>query len=95
MGRTSPISILTAVVFPAPLGPRKPKTSPRGTARVRSSTATLLPELLPEMGGLNRQLCLDHSVDHTHAQDDNHRRHEERRRVHSAGVQSLGVRVPW
>ncbi len=31
------------VVLPAPFGPRKPKTSPLGTDRVRSRTATLAP----------------------------------------------------
>ena len=31
------------VVFPDPLGPRKPCTPPRGTARSRSSTATRVP----------------------------------------------------
>ena len=31
------------VVFPAPFGPRKPKTSPLGTDRVRSRTAVFAP----------------------------------------------------
>jgi hypothetical protein len=31
------------VVFPAPFGPRKPKSSPGGTLRVMSSTAVKLP----------------------------------------------------
>src|SRR5207237_1194860 len=38
-GRTSPRSILTAVLFPAPLGPRKPDTSPLGTSGARSDAA--------------------------------------------------------
>ena len=39
-------SILTVVVFPAPFGPRKPKTSPSSTCRVRFSTAVRLPNFL-------------------------------------------------
>src|ERR1051326_5849166 len=35
-----PNSIFTDVLLPAPFGPRKPKTSPRGTSRVRFRTAT-------------------------------------------------------
>src|SRR5678815_2580343 len=35
-----------AVVLPAPLGPRKPNTSPGWTARVRSWRATLVPKSL-------------------------------------------------
>jgi hypothetical protein len=37
VGRKNPRSVLTVVVFPAPLGPRKPKTSPSSTARSTSS----------------------------------------------------------
>src|SRR5262249_41874276 len=43
VGDTSPRSILMEVVFPAPFGPRKPKTSPRPTSRERSSTAVFWP----------------------------------------------------
>src|SRR2546425_11259292 len=43
VGCTSPGRIFTEVVFPAPLGPRKPKTVPGGTLRVRSRTAALAP----------------------------------------------------
>src|SRR5215470_17033634 len=39
VGRTSPVSILIVVVFPAPFGPRKPNTSPRRTLNVTASTA--------------------------------------------------------
>jgi hypothetical protein len=44
LGKMSPISILMVVVFPAPLGPTKPKISPSSTEKERSSTAvTRLP----------------------------------------------------
>src|SRR5262249_46323965 len=46
VGNTRPRSILTEVLLPAPFGPRKPKTSPRGTSRVRFRTATLPPKTL-------------------------------------------------
>lgn len=36
-------SIRMVVVFPAPFGPRKPKTSPSSTCRLRSSTAVKAP----------------------------------------------------
>ncbi len=36
-------SILTVVVLPAPFGPRKPKTSPSLTFKVRLSTAVRTP----------------------------------------------------
>src|SRR5512133_2523445 len=39
VGWMSPISILMVVVFPAPLGPTKPKISPCSTVRVSPSTA--------------------------------------------------------
>ena len=35
--------MLTVVVLPAPLGPKRPKTSPRDMSSVRSSTATIAP----------------------------------------------------
>ena len=40
VGKISCISSLSVVVLPAPFGPRKPKTSPRATSRVRLSSAT-------------------------------------------------------
>src|SRR5205085_963220 len=43
VGCTSPRSMPIVVVLPDPLGPRKPKTPPRGTRRVRWSTATTSP----------------------------------------------------
>ena len=47
MGRAIPSSILIVVDFPAPFGPRKPNTSPGGTARSRSRTAHDGPYRLP------------------------------------------------
>ena len=40
------VSIRTVVVFPAPLGPRNPKTSPSSTRRVSASTAVTSPNFL-------------------------------------------------
>src|SRR6185437_10745992 len=39
VGNTSCIRSLSVVVLPAPLGPRKPKTSPDSTSRVSRSSA--------------------------------------------------------
>ena len=39
VGRTSPSSIRSVVVLPAPFGPRKPVTRPGATWKERSSTA--------------------------------------------------------
>src|SRR6266699_460978 len=39
-----PVSILMTVVFPLPLGPRKPKISPFSTRKVTSLTAVKLPK---------------------------------------------------
>src|SRR2546425_97131 len=46
VGRISPSSIRMVVVLPDPLGPRKPKTSPRMTWRFKSLTATRFPNAL-------------------------------------------------
>ena len=43
VGLRMPAIIRSVVVFPAPLGPRKPKSSPRGTIRSISSTAVKSP----------------------------------------------------
>ena len=43
VGRARPSRSFTAVVLPAPLGPRKPKTSPRGTDIERPATAVTDP----------------------------------------------------
>src|ERR1700682_4856599 len=40
----SPVSILITVVFPLPLGPRKPKISPFSTRKLTSFTAVKLPK---------------------------------------------------
>src|SRR5260370_39599959 len=39
-----PVSILMTVVFPLPLGPRKPKISPFSTRKLTSLTAVKLPK---------------------------------------------------
>ena len=39
VGRIRPQSMRRVVVLPAPLAPRKPKTSPRGTLKLTPSTA--------------------------------------------------------
>src|SRR5262245_31955778 len=44
VGRASPTIILSAVVLPAPFGPRKPVTAPARTANDRSSTARTAPK---------------------------------------------------
>src|SRR5205807_6506278 len=46
VGSVSPSSSFTEVVFPAPLGPRKPKTSPLGTVIVRPARAVTWPYFL-------------------------------------------------
>src|SRR4051794_15123755 len=43
VGRNSPTIILIVVLLPAPLGPRKPKNSPRLTVKLRLSTAFFWP----------------------------------------------------
>src|SRR6266498_1649860 len=44
VGARSPQSMRSVVVFPEPLGPRKPYSSPARTRRLRWSTATRLPK---------------------------------------------------
>src|SRR4030042_1018983 len=46
VGSVRPRSISIVVVFPAPFGPRKPKTSPSATERLRLSTAFCFPQSL-------------------------------------------------
>jgi hypothetical protein len=43
VGRTSVHSMLIVVLLPAPLGPRKPKTSPRPTVNDTLRTASTSP----------------------------------------------------
>ena len=38
-GRSMPVMVRMAVVFPAPLGPIRPNTAPRGTVMLTSSRA--------------------------------------------------------
>jgi len=40
VGSTSPASIFSVVVLPAPFGPTRPNTSPGSTANVDSATAS-------------------------------------------------------
>ena len=42
-GGIRPVSMRMVVDLPAPFGPRKPKKQPRGTVRLRPSTAALPP----------------------------------------------------
>jgi hypothetical protein len=46
VGRASVQSMLIVVLLPAPLGPRKPKTSPRATVRETPRTASISPYVL-------------------------------------------------
>src|SRR5438105_4218172 len=46
LGRTTVDNTRTVVVFPAPLGPRKPNTSPVETSKLTSSSAVLCPNRL-------------------------------------------------
>src|ERR1700686_1846637 len=49
LGLRRPRSSLTEVVLPAPLGPRKPKTSPRGTVIESPARATVCPNRLDRL----------------------------------------------
>src|SRR5437879_6185282 len=46
VGSSRPSSMEMVVVLPAPLPPSSPSTAPRGTVKVRSSTATISPYTL-------------------------------------------------
>src|SRR3954454_4596212 len=46
VGRASVQSMLMVVVLPAPLGPRKPKTSPAATSKLTPRTASRSPKAL-------------------------------------------------
>src|SRR5271156_7160005 len=46
LGGSSVVSIRTNVVLPAPLGPSRPKTSPRRTSKLTLSTAVKVPKRL-------------------------------------------------
>src|SRR5215471_12108256 len=54
VGKIRPMSILMVVVLPAPLGPRKPKISPRRTSSDRSSTARTFLRKNPTANVLDR-----------------------------------------
>src|SRR5688572_27352280 len=57
----NPVIMRMVVDFPAPLGPRKPSTSPRSTVKEMPSTARLVPKALTRLsiliigGGLSRK----------------------------------------
>src|SRR5690606_9029992 len=54
LGWIRPISIFMVVVLPAPLGPRKPNTSPGSTAKLMPSTATVRLRRNPRTNSLRR-----------------------------------------
>src|SRR5580704_19774811 len=56
VGRSSVVSILMVVVFPAPFGPRKAKISPSATSNETSFTAVNVPKVLTKW--LTRIICL-------------------------------------
>src|SRR5208283_3627727 len=61
-GRRKPVIILIVVDLPAPLGPRKPRMSPRFTVKLTPSTARLDPYVLTRfltsiMNGRKRVNC--------------------------------------
>ena len=54
VGRASVQSMLIVVVLPAPLGPRKPKTSPAATSKLTPRTASISPKDLLQVVDLDR-----------------------------------------
>src|SRR3990172_1485396 len=58
VGYISPTSILSVVVLPAPLGPRKPKTSPRFTSSVRPLSAPTFLIRKPTRNSISRASVL-------------------------------------
>src|SRR5687767_4316334 len=56
VGRTSVLRIRNVVVLPAPLGPSRPNTVPRGTVKLRSSTART-PSARPRPGRKTLTRC--------------------------------------
>src|SRR5690606_9892128 len=54
LGWIRPISIFIVVVLPAPLGPRNPNSSPRSTAKLIPSTATVRLRENPRTNSLRR-----------------------------------------
>src|SRR6185503_10441168 len=52
VGGMNPVSMRMVVDFPAPLGPRKPSTSPRSTENETSFTASFVPKLLTRFSTL-------------------------------------------
>ena len=65
VGCSSPASILSVVVLPAPFGPRKPTTSPRSTVKLTPATARTSPRAPVHQRGerrLHPALALGHDV---------------------------------
>jgi len=54
-GRGQPLIILTVVVLPDPLGPRRPKISPGSTVKDKSSTAVKSPKRFYQVNHFNRR----------------------------------------
>src|SRR2546422_3363262 len=57
-----PVRIRIVVVFPAPLGPRKPRISPLGTSNEMSSTAVTRPYCFVRCSTLITAWCLPREV---------------------------------
>ena len=56
MGGRKPVIMRMVVDLPAPLGPRKPSTSPRSTENETPSTARLVPNTFSQILNLNHTL---------------------------------------
>ena len=60
-GSRKPVSIFMVVDLPAPLGPRKPSTSPCRTRSEMPSTAMIVAEAFPQIGSLDQDRHQLHS----------------------------------
>ena len=58
VGGTSVVSMRISVLFPAPLGPSRPKISPLRTVKLTLSTASSAPKRLLMPSTLNRDAVL-------------------------------------
>src|SRR5471032_795637 len=70
VGSSRPSNMAMVVVLPAPLPPSRPSTAPRGTVKVRSSTATTVPYTLrrcrtsmERVCAMAASQCLDRALD--------------------------------
>src|SRR5471032_2955479 len=57
VGSSRPSNMAMVVVLPAPLPPSRPSTAPRGTVKVRSSTATTVPYTLRRCRTSMERVC--------------------------------------